>query len=365
MSDLRADLAALMRLPGLSGHEDRVRRAIRDRLKALGLATRTDALGNLSATLAGDAGLPSVLVMTHMDQLGFVVSRIEPSGLIRLARLGGVPDRALLSQAVLVCVGEGRDVPGVIGCKSHHATGPEEKGRVPATSDLAVDAGFASAAEASAAGVRIGTPVTYQPRVIQLAGGRVAGTSVDDRAGCAVLVDLARRLAGRTGGPTVHLLFSVQEEFSLKAAVPAARALAPAIAMQIDILLATDTPEMAGTGEVALGGGPGISLYAFHGRGTLAGVIPHPSLVRLFETAADRAGLPLQRSARVGVLTDLSYAQLVGEGVAAIDVGFPLRYSHSSLEVCDPADLEGLSTLLETALGGIDSGFTLDRDAVT
>jgi putative aminopeptidase FrvX len=55
----------------------------------------------------------------------------------------------------------------------------------------------------------------------------------------------------------------------------------------------------------------------------------------------------------------------VGEGVAAIDVGFPIRYSHSSLEVCDPADLEELATLLETALGAIDPGFTLDRDAVT
>jgi putative aminopeptidase FrvX len=365
MSGLRADLAALMRLPGLSGHEDRVRRAIRDRLAALGLATRTDTLGNLVATLPGDAGLPSVLVMTHMDQLGFVVRRVEASGLLRLERLGGVPERALLSQAVLICVGEGRDIAGVIGCKSHHATLADEKGRVPATADLAVDAGFASAEEAEAAGVRIGTPVTYLPRVLELAGGRVAGTAVDDRAGCAVLLDLARRLAGRSGGPTVHLLFSVQEEFSLKAAAPAAAALAPDIAVQIDILLATDTPEMAGTGDVALGGGPGISLYSFHGRGTLAGVLPHPSLVRLFEDAADRAGLPLQRSARVGVLTDLSYVQHAGEGVAAIDVGFPIRYSHSSLEVCDPADLEELATLLETALGAIDPGFTLDRDAVT
>jgi putative aminopeptidase FrvX len=365
MSGLRADLAALMRLPGLSGHEDRVRRAIRDRLAALGLETRTDVLGNLSATLPGDADLPSVLVMTHMDQLGFVVRRVEASGLLRLERLGGVPERALLSQAVLICVGEGRDIAGVIGCKSHHATLADEKGRVPATADLAVDAGFASAEEAEAAGVRIGTPVTYLPRVLELAGGRVAGTAVDDRAGCAVLLDLARRLAGRSGGPTVHLLFSVQEEFSLKAAAPAAAALAPDIAVQIDILLATDTPEMAGTGDVALGGGPGISLYSFHGRGTLAGVLPHPSLVRLFEDAADRAGLPLQRSARVGVLTDLSYVQHAGEGVAAIDVGFPIRYSHSSLEVCDPADLEELATLLETALGAIDPGFTLDRDAVT
>lgn len=364
MSDLRADLVALMQVPGLSGHEDRVRRAIRDRLPS-GLEATTDTLGNLTATLPGDESLPSVMVFTHMDQLGFVVRRVEPDGLIRLERLGGVPERALLSQAVLLCVGEGRDVPGVIGCKSHHATRPDEKGHVPATADLHVDAGFASADEAAAAGVRIGTPVVYHPRVLELANGRISGTSVDDRAGCAVLLDLARRLAGRVGGPTVHLVFSVQEEFSLKGAVPAARALAPDIAIQLDILLATDTPEMAGTGDIALGGGPGISLYSFHGRGTLAGVIPHPALVRLFEAAAQGAGLPLQRSARVGVLTDLSYVQLLGRGVASIEVGFPMRYSHSSLEVCDPADLDGLALLLETVLGRIDGRFTLDRDAVT
>ncbi len=354
-----------MQVPGLSGHEDRVRRAIRTRLDATGLETRTDVLGNLMTTLEGDPALPSVMVFTHMDQLGFVVRRIERDGLIRLERLGGVPERALLSQAVLLCVGEGRDMPGVIGCKSHHATRPEEKGRVPATADLHVDAGFASAAEVEAAGIRIGTPVVYLPRVLDLAGGRIAGTSVDDRAGCAVLLELARRLVGRSGGPTVHLLFSVQEEFTLKGAMPAARALAPDIAIQIDILLATDTPEMADTGDVTLGGGPGIGLYSFHGRGTLSGVIPHPALVRLMEQAADGAGLPLQRSARVGVLTDLSYVQLLGDGVAPIDVGFPMRYSHSSLEICDPADLEALAALLEAAVGRIDGAFTLERDAVT
>ena len=363
MPDLRSDLIALMRVPGLSGHEDRVRRAIRDRLPEG--ATGSDVLGNLWATFAGDESLPSAMVMTHMDQLGFVVRRVEADGLIRLERVGGVPERALLGQAVLLCVAEGRDVPGVIGNKSHHATLPEERGRVPATADLHVDAGFASAAEAEAAGIRIGTPVVYHPRALELAGGRIAGTSVDDRAGCAVLLDLARRLAGRSGGPTVHLLFSVQEEFSLKGAIPAARALAPDIAIQIDILLATDTPDMAATGDVTLGGGPGIGLYSFHGRGTLAGVIPHPALVRLFEDAAGGADLPLQRSARVGVLTDLSYVQHLGQGVASIDVGFPMRYSHSSLEVCDPKDLEGLARLLEAAVGRIDGSFSLDRDAVT
>ncbi len=72
--------------------------------------------------------------------------------------------------------------------------------------------------------------------------------------------------------------------------------------------------------------------------------------------------MPLQRSAHIGALTDSSYVQLVGQGVAAIDLGFPTRYTHSSLEVCDLADLEALTRLLVAALARIDRKFSLDRD---
>ena len=111
-----------------------------------------------------------------------------------------------------------------------------------------------------------------------------------------------------------------------------------------------------------MGGGPGISLYSFHGRGTLNGVIPHPALVKLFEVAAETRGLPLQRSAHTGALTDLSYIQFMGsEGVACLDVGFPMRYSHSALEVVDLKDLSGMVDLLEEALSQIKPGFDLSR----
>ena len=104
---LRALLVDLMLIPGLSGYEGRVRRYLAAALADLGLKTRTDRLGNLIATLDGAAGAPSVMLFTHMDQLGFVVRKIEDSGLIRIERLGGVPERALASQAVLICVGDG------------------------------------------------------------------------------------------------------------------------------------------------------------------------------------------------------------------------------------------------------------------
>ena len=106
-------------------------------------------------------------------------------------------------------------------------------------------------------------------------------------------------------------------------------------------------------------------MYSFHGRGTLNGVIPHPAMVDLFERAANAKHIPLQRSAQVGVLTDLSYVQLVGEGVASIDMGFPMRYSHSARELCDLTDLVSLAKLLDTALHQIGPKFSLNRDDYT
>ncbi|NAZ35391.1 M20/M25/M40 family metallo-hydrolase [Rubellimicrobium sp. CFH 75288] len=358
---LREDLSALCLLPGLAGHEEPVAAWLRDRLLSTGLSTRTDRLGNLILTFPGDAAAPTAMVFAHMDQLGFVVRRVESDGLIRVERMGGVAEKAMLAQAVLLCPPGRAPVPGVVMVKAHHATPATEKYVVPTAADIRIDTGHGSRAAVEQAGIRIGTPVVYHPRVLPLAGDRFAATAVDDRAGCAVLVALAERLARRPGGPTIHLVWSVQEEFNLRGAVVAAQTLRPDIAIQIDLMLATDTPDLADRGEMALGAGPGMSLYSFHGRGTLNGVIPHPALVRLFEDAAAAEGIPLQRSAQVGVLTDLSYVQTVGEGVASIDVGFPMRHSHSPLEVCDLRDLEGLTRLLAAALGRIGPDLRLER----
>jgi putative aminopeptidase FrvX len=359
---LRALTSELMLIPGLSGYEGRVRRRIAANLWALGIASHSDRLGNLIATLPGAKDAPSVMLFAHMDQLGLVVRKIEANGLVRVERLGGVPEKALPSQAVIFCIGEGRDVPGIIANKSHHATTPEEKFRVLPYPELYVDTGFGSAADVLAAGIDIGTPIVYAPKVVELAGDRLAGTAVDDRAACAVMVEVARALKDTKRKPTVHLVFSVLEEFNLRGALTAANALAPDIAIQLDLILATDTPDMTARGDVRLGGGPAMSLYSFHGRGTLNGTIPHPALVRLFEATAAKGKLPLQRSAHIGALTDSSYVQLVNAGVASIDLGFPCRYTHSSLEVCDISDLAGLTQLLVAGLTGIDGGLSLDRD---
>jgi putative aminopeptidase FrvX len=361
-SRLAQSLEQLMLIPGLCGHEGRVRRHIARELKALGVEYWSDRLGNLIATIEGTKGAPEIMLYAHMDQLGLIVRKIESNGLIRVERVGGVPERALASQEILLCVGEGKDVPGVIANKSHHATTPDEKYKVVPYQELYIDAGFSSAEEVLKAGIDIGTPVVYRPHCVKLADDRIAGTSIDDRAGCAVVLEVARALLETKKRPTVHIVFSVQEEFNLRGAVTAAQALMPDIAIQIDLILANDTPDMASRGDVKLGGGPAMGLYSFHGRGTLNGTLPHPAIVSLMENTAKALKLPLQRSAHIGALTESSYVQLVGSGVAVIDMGFPCRYTHSSLEVCDVNDLVQLSALLTAAIASVDAKFNLDRD---
>ena len=113
---LRKDLIGLMKLPGLSGYEDRVRRFLKQKLNLMEIETQTDRLGNLVATFKGKG--PSIMLFAHMDQLGFIVRKIEKDGFLLIERLGGVPEKALPSQEVFVCVQGSADVRGVIANKS-------------------------------------------------------------------------------------------------------------------------------------------------------------------------------------------------------------------------------------------------------
>ena len=358
-NNLTKDTLALMKISGLSGYEGRVRDYISAELNSFGFQPRTDRVGNLHLMIPGKG--QRVMLFAHMDQLGLIVRKIEDNGYLRFERLGGIPEKSLPGQSVVVSTKDGKDHEGVIGIKSHHATSPEEKYSVLPYRDLYVDLGYSTKDEVRSLGVNIGSPIAYKPSADIIGKNRICGTSVDDRAGCAVLLEVARQIHNHTDGSEIHIVFTVQEEFNLRGALPAAQQINPDIALQIDLMLASDTPDMVGLGEVALGQGPGLSMYSFHGRGTLNGVIPHPTLVEFIEKTADSQGIYLQKSAHVGALTDLSYVQLVGEGVASADLGFPMRYSHSSRELCDVTDLVGLTQLLVTLLSTLPNPFPLQR----
>ena len=349
-------------IPGLSGAEDPVSAVIADELRALAPDQHIDALGNLTVMVPGsDPAAPKIMIFAHTDQLGLIVRRIEPDGFLRVERLGGVPERVLPGLEIVVTNARGDAVPGLVCVKAHHATPQDEKTLVLPADKLRLDVGAESAAAVRALGIEIGAPVTYRPRFQRLGPHRICGTAIDDRAGCAVLMDLVRAAVERPVPATLQAVFSVQEEFNLRGAMVAAERLRPDAAVSIDIMVASDTPDLTERGELRLGGGPALGLYSFHGRGTLNGTLAHPAWVRALGRAGVAAGLTLQRSAHTGALTDSSYVQLVGEGIPSVDVGFATRYTHTPVETCDLRDLVGLTAWLHAALAAMPAGFSFAR----
>lgn len=336
-------LEDLTLLPGPSGHERAVAAYMRQAFEKHGFQVREDVHGNCIARLSGaGAGSGGLMIFAHMDSLGFFVRHIEASGFIRVDRLGGIPEKVLPTTQVSLMSRQGQLVPGVFGVKQHHVTPPEEKYVVEKLDKLYIDVGASSRDQVLQMGIDVGTPVIYKPHYQKLAGTRRLGTTMDNRSGCAALLVLAGLLAKNPPAQPVTLVGTVWEEFNLRGAMMAARTVKPTWAIGLDGGAAGDTPDFKGYNAVTLGGGPILTLYNFHGRGTLNGMIPHPAMVRLMEQSADAAGIRPQRSAAIGGLTDASYLQLEGEGVPSVDVGVPRRYTHGPNESLDLRDIEGL-----------------------
>lgn len=347
-------LQELTALPGISGHEDAVIRYMQKQFGAGADEVRGDWIGNVIARIGPEQGSPRIMVFAHMDELGLLVRGIDSTGFLRVERLGGIPEKSLQAQRVMVHGARG-SLPGLIGTRAHHLTPPEEKTQGLSVLQLYVDVGAASRAEAEAMGIRVGTPITYAPAFDLLGNGLVTAKTLDNRAGCWTLLRLLDRLREAAAPPTVYLVATVQEEFNLQGAMVAAKAIQPDLAIALDIALAGDTPDLVGRNEVALGKGPVIQTYTFHGRGTLAGLIPNPRLVDLVAATAQQEAIPHQYGVMVGGLTDASYLHLVGKGIPAIDLGFPTRYTHSPIETCSLHDLDLLVDLLHAVLSSMRS----------
>jgi putative aminopeptidase len=342
-------LQELSGLFGIAGHEDPVISYMRQHLEQGADAVTVDWMGNVIARIGPEKAKPRIMIFAHMDELGFLVRGMAPGGFLRVERLGGIPEKSLQAQRVVVH-GQHGPLPGIIGTKAHHLTPTEERRQGLPVAELYVDVGAGRRSQAEAMGIRVGTPVTYAPAFHLLGDGLVSCKTLDNRGGCWILLRLLDRLGQQPVPPTVYLVATVQEEFHLQGAMPVVAALQPDLAICLDIALATDTPDLDDRGEVMVGGGPVIQTLTFHGRGTLAGLIPNPKLVGFVAATAEQAGIPYQYGVTVGALTDASYLHLAGRGIPAIDLGFPTRYTHTPVETCSLADLDRLLELLHALL---------------
>lgn len=349
-------------IPALAGHEQKLAAYMKAEFERLGLETTIDTIGNCIAKIEGtDPNAPVVMIFSHMDSLGFVVKYIDEDGFIRIERLGGIPEKVLPSTEVVVGCRDGSYLNGVIGVKAHHVTPPEEKYVVEKYQNLYIDIGATSREQVLSMGIDIGSPVVYKPKYQKLLNDRAYLSFSDNRSGCTSILELANTLTESKRPSTVFLVGSVLEEYNLRGAMVACRTVHPDVAICIDGGLCSDTPDSKGTGMAVCGQGPIMCLYNFHGRGTLNGTIPHPAMVRLFEQAAERSGINLQRAAVIGSLTDMAYVQLENQGVKSIDIFFPGRYSHSPCELVDLKDLESTTALIRNVVDNISADTDFSR----
>ncbi len=354
-------LRRLCSTPALSGFEEPMIRLMRTEMARFSRDVQVDRLGNVIGRFpASQTNAPTLMLMAHMDELGFVIRKIESGGFLRVNRLGGVPERVLAGRAVAIHSDDGRTLPGVIGLKSHHLTPAEEKYIVVPVEGIYIDAGFPNEALVKEAGIRVGTPVTYWP-FFEQAGGLILSKTLDDRLGCVALLLVLEALSGVSLGVNLACVATTQEEFSGRGSESAAALVKPDLAIALDVGIACDTPDLCGSADLALDRGPIINTYSFHPRGPLIGTLPNPKLLSRMLSTAREHHLPHQLGTFFGGLTDASYVQYTGIGAPAIEIGIPVRYTHSPIEVASLNDLRHTVDLLTRFICELPSNLDLAR----
>ncbi|MFO7917735.1 MAG: M42 family peptidase, partial [Anaerolineae bacterium] len=183
-------LSELTALDGVAGFEQDVVRHLRDAFADLADDVEVDSMGNLYATRRGSGDGPRVMVAAHSDEIGAMVKSIDEQGFLRFDTLGGVIAPMLLGRRVRV-----RGCLGVIGVKSGHLQTSEERQEVFPPDELYIDVGANSAEEVGEMGIGVGDPIAYYSPLLRYENDdRVCGKSIDNRIGCAILLELFRQL---------------------------------------------------------------------------------------------------------------------------------------------------------------------------
>ncbi|MCJ7735825.1 MAG: M42 family metallopeptidase [Anaerolineae bacterium] len=340
-------LKALSEARGVSGNEQEVRAIIRDAICDVVDEVKTDTIGNLLAIKRGTAPDPlRVMISAHMDEVGLMTLGHNNDGLLEVRSVGGLDPRVLPGS--IWEVGPDR-LPGVIGIKPIHLLKNGESEKVADIEDLFVDIGATSKSEAQKL-APVGTTITFATQYREL-GPTVSGKAFDDRAGCAVLVELLRAIAPLAS--EIHAAFTVQEEVGLRGARVAAYAIQPECAFALEGTIADDLPkdkkDVSPTTE--LGKGPAITVMD-------RSFIADRRLLALVRDTASELEIPHQiKQPGVGG-TDSGAIHMSREGVPSITLSVPCRYIHSPVALLNLSDFENTVRLLQ------ESVMRLSRDTL-
>lgn len=339
LSDLLLQLSAGFGPPGGEGE---IRRIFRETCPEV--PWQNQRMGNLFAELPGDQGGPRVMLAAHLDEVGVMVQSIMEQGWARFVTLGAWPAASLSAQRLRFMNRRNQPYIAVTGAVPPHFQREEERNRGLKVEDLHLDFGVPSRAALADFGVAIGDLGVPDVQPALLPTGYLMGKAWDDRAGCAVLLDVLQRLGEH---PNVLLpVGTVQEEVGTRGMRVAGRELRPDVAIIIE---GAPTDERPGApAQTVLGGGPQLRFYD-------ATVIAHRGLVQWLTDLAIMEGIPHQTAVRVSGGTDAGVVHMEGEGVPSAVVGVPVRYAHGHQGIISLADVEATVRLLAAAVRNFDA----------
>jgi putative aminopeptidase FrvX len=341
-------LKDLCETPGVPGREHRVRDLITQQIEGLFDHVETDAMGSLLCrrdAAAGDGKAPKIMLLCHMDEIGFLVSHISKDGFLYLQPVGGFDPRNLFSRRVLVCTDQG-DLKGVMnpGGKPIHISSPEDRKKIPEVSEFFVDLGLGEKAKDI---VKVGDFVVMDEPFLEM-GDQFVSKALDNRVACWLGIEAIRKLADKGRGAEIHVAFTCQEEVGLRGARTAAYKVQPDIGLGIDTTLACDTPgvpEHLSTTRLGKGFGLHVRDSSF---------IADVDLVRDIEKLAEARKIPFQRTMLAAGGQDGAAAQQAAAGARAVGIVVGTRYIHTVTEMVSKGDLQAALDILVAYLEGFD-----------
>jgi len=336
-------LKRLCETPGVPGHEERVRHLIETEVKDLFDEVRTDPMGSLLCVRkAKQKDAPKVMLLCHMDEIGFLVSHISKEGFVSLHPVGGFDTRNLFSRRVLICTEDG-DIPGVMnpGGKPVHISTPEERKKVPLVGDFVIDTGLG---EKTKDLVKIGDYVVMNEPFMEL-GDKVVSKALDNRVACWLGIEAIRKLGDKGKGADIHVAFTTQEEVGLRGARTASYTVKPDIGIGIDVTLACDTPGVPDK-DMTTKQGEGFGLHVRD-----SSFIADKALVKEIEALAQKKKIPYQRTMLMSGGQDGAAAQQAASGARAVGIVVGTRYIHTVTEMLDKRDLKAARDILSAYLG--------------
>ncbi|MBP2655152.1 MAG: Cellulase [Firmicutes bacterium] len=326
-------MGELTALPGGSGREHAVVAYLAEAMRRCTDRVAVDAIGNVTATFG--VGEKKVLVCAHADEVGMLVKYISDQGYIYFEANGMLDERVLLNSKVEIVTASGEIRLGVIGIKSRHLMTPEEMTRPVNISDLWIDVGADSVAGVAALGITVGDQIVFCRHFDLLAGGRFVTKAIDDRAGCAVLIALARELADARLDYTVYLVATTQEEIGSRGIQAVLQRLRPDLALAIDTVPAADPYTPKQQASASMGGGPVIRTADFMPQ-QLIGAVYSAKIVKRLKAVAEEAGIDYQTDV---FRTWTDAARMASAGVPCGGIYIPRRCSHAPVEVADVNDI--------------------------